>query len=349
MMMMKRRRKQLELSGNDSCRDRAKRYSLFVGLLLIWVLIPGCSVKEMGTTVKYSIKGEHFLQVDDPAKGEESFRREVETNPENPFSNYYYGRLLLRSDKAKAALSYLQKASRLDPDNADYLFWTGVAHGSLKQIRQERSCYEQALKRDGDHVQSLTALGHYYLRKKKYTKALELYSKALDIWPKSPSALYNRALVLSRLGRTPEEQLAWHEYLAVNDSGGLARNAVDHLNTLNDFSYRNYPIGPRLVTVEKVRFEPFSAELARDARPALEMIGAAADNLKSGVLQVVVYQQNNVELARARAQSIRTFLRSEYPELKGDRIGISWFGEPQRDRKKKWRIEESVDFFLVNN
>ena len=49
---------------------------------------------------------------------------------------------------------------------------------------------------------------HPVSEKKKYDEALNLYSRALKIWPGSPSALYNRALILKKLGRTPEELLA---------------------------------------------------------------------------------------------------------------------------------------------
>lgn len=332
----------------DVIRGRMKRSGLLAVIFFVWIAVPGCVVQEMGANLSNSLKGEYYLKAKDTAAGEEHFRQEVEAEPENPLSNYYYGRLLLRSEKAKVALPYLQQAGRLDPEKAEYQFWTGVAYGLLHQRQQERAKYEQAIRLDPEYGQALTSLGHWHLRQREYARALQIYEKALAIQPNNPAALYNKALSLSKLGRRQEEQRGWHRYLAVNPSGGLAVNAVEHLNTLGDFSYRNYRLGARTVTVEKIRFSPSRTEVAKESLPALKMIGEAVGSMESGVLQVVVYQNNDVDLARVRAQSIRRFLLNNISGLRMDRIGISWFAEPQRNPKKKWIIEESVDFFLVS-
>lgn len=330
------------------CTTWTRHFGVLVVTLLVLGSASGCVVKEMGTNLTSTIKGEYYLKEKNPELGEEVFLKEVEAHPENPPSNYYYGRLLLRSDKAKAALPFLQKAGSLDPENPDYQFWIGVTQGLLKQTKQERLSYERALTLDDKHEQALTSLGHWHLQKKEYSKALQFYTKALLIWPENSAALYNRALALSKLGKRQEEQAAWHRYLGVSSSGWLARNAVEHLNSLNDFSYRNYQLGPRMLTVEKIRFSDSSAEVDEASLSTIKMIGEIASTMKSGVLQVVVYQKNDVLLARARAQSIRKILLRNVSGLREDRIGISWFGEPQRNAKKRWVIEESVDFFLVN-
>jgi len=330
----------------DVFRKRIVLRCVLAATVLSAAVLSGCVVQEVGGNLANTIKGDYYLQTDDPKRGEEYFHQEVQENPENALNNYYYGRLLLRSQKAGAALPYLQKADRLEPDNADYQFWTGVAHGSLKQAKEERLCYERALKLDPEHQQALTALGHSYLRAKQYTMALKYYGKALALWPDNPSALYNRALALNKLGKRKEEKSAWHRYLQVNPSGGLARNAADHLNALGDFSYRNYQLGVRTVTVRQIRFT--GAEVAKESLSDLEMIGEIAGRMQSGVLQVVVYQKGDKKLAKGRALSIRRQLLKNSPELGEKRLGVSWFGEPQRNRKKGWTIEESVDFFLTN-
>jgi tetratricopeptide (TPR) repeat protein len=312
------------------------------------LLLSGCVATEMAGNFANNARGDYYLASDDPKAGEEYFYREVTDDPDNVLNNYYYGRLLLRSGKAKAALPYLQKAGSIEPDNGDYQFWIGVASGSLKQVKEERRHYEMAVKLNPEHVQALTALGHSYMRAKRYTDALKVYGKALALWPENPAALYNRALALSKLGKRNEEMKAWHRYLGVNSSGTLAQNAVDHLNELGDFSYRNYILGARKLTVKALRFEKSGAELAGESLQTLELIGDTAAAMRSGVLQVVVYQKGDVQLAKSRALNIRRQLLKQSPDLDRERIGISWFGESQRNRNKKWNIEESVDFFLIN-
>lgn len=331
-----------------SIRTRAVSCCVSLAVASGLALLSGCVAKEMAGNFTSTVKGDYYLSADNPASGEEYFRGEVARDPENPLNNYYYGRLLLRSQKAEAALPYLQRATSLEPQNADYQFWTGVAHGELQQAKQERARYEQVLKLEPEHQQALTALGNSYLRSRQYEKALKPYNRALALWPENPSALYNRALALSKLGWKKEASGAWHRYLAVNSSGILARTAVEHLNASGDFSYRNYTIGVRTVTTEQLRFEKNGADIGQESLASLERIGEAVNKSPSGVLQVVVYQKGNAALAKARAINIRKAILKRFPELGRERIGISWFGEPQRNKKKRWLIEESVDFFLTN-
>lgn len=264
--------------------------------------------------------------------------------------NYYLGRFLLAGGKAKEALSYLEKAAILEPGKADHHFWLGVACGENVLRDREAKSYARALEIDPKHVQSHIYLGHLQLRKKQYGSALDSYRKALEIWPESPAALYNRALILKALGRTPEERTAWLEYLALYPAGNLARRATDHLNVLGDFSYRNHTLGARTLTLQRIAFKPFAAELDPSSHPSLKLVGATAVNMGGGTLQVAVFQKNNTDLARARAVGIKKYLQNQFPDLRGDRIGISWFGVPEEFALagRKLRADESVRFFLTH-
>ena len=317
-------------------------------VLLALVMTSGCVVTEMGNAVKHSLKGKHFLSTKDYSKGVESFKLEVTENPNSSLANYYYGRFLLGDKQYKEALLYLQKASTLDPDNPEYHFWVGVAQNSLGKKSLEKKSYLKALSLDKDHLRSLIYLGHNQLESKKYAKALQNYTKALRIWPASPSSLYNRALILTKLNRKPEALEGWLEYLSYYPSGAMARNAVVHLNILEDYSFRNYTLRTRTVTTEKIYFAPFSSQIADGSYRSLTLIGAIFNNMNKGKLQVVVYQQNNKELARKKALSIKYFLLAEYPEIKRKDIGVSWFDSPEtiKSPRGKKKIYESVNFFI---
>ena len=320
-----------------------------LGSLVLLLLTSGCVVKKLGQTVEQTVKGDYFLQSEQSKRGRESFRREVEENPDSALAHYYYGRFLLQEKEYKLALKHLVKARDLAPAKADYQFWAGVAYGANGNIDREEASYKTALSIEEDHLQALIYLGHNQLAKKRYSKALELYYKALDIWPSSPAALYNRALILKQLGRTPEERVAWLDYLDHYPSGEKARRATDYLNMTNDFNFRNHNLGANTVTIEKIRFVPFSAELDSASFDSLFLVGEVFQDMKQGTLQIVVYQKNNKELAKQRANAIKHFLRSEFPLMKPKRIGMSWFGEPQKlsIRGKQLSIDESVSFFVT--
>ena len=320
-------------------------------LLLCLALLSGCVVKNVGTTVEHTFKGDYYLENQKFEQGRESFAREVQQNPNSALAHYYYGRFLLQDNDHEQALTHLKKARDLDPRKPDYHFWTGVAFGGIKDIKNEEASYRTALKLDDNHLQSLIYLGHVELRGKRYDQALELYGRAIAIWPASPSALYNRALILKKLDRTPEEQRGWLDYLYYYPSGAKTRRAVENLNLLNDFTYRNHLIGVRTITTEKIWFVPFSAELDSSSYASLNLIGEVFANLDRGKLQIIVYQKNNTELARNKALAIKRYLVDEFPSIESEEVGISWFPEPHKEkiRNENLTIDESVDFFVTSD
>ena len=318
-------------------------------LLLVIFSSGGCVVKDMGNVVKHGFTGEHFLITEEYSRGVKNFKQEVAENPDSVLANYYYGRFLLGDKQYKEALVYLVKARSLDPDNPDYHFWLGVVYGSLGKNIPEKKSYLKALSLKEDHLQSLIYLGHNQLESKDYTKALENYTKALKLWPASPSSLYNRALIVTKLGRKPEALDGWLEYLSYYPSGAMARQAVTHLNSLDNFSFRNYRLASRTVTVEKIYFESFTSQIDKDSHPSLELIGAIFSNMKKGRLQIAVYQLKNKELARQKALSIKKFLLKKYPNVNGKDIGVSWFGSPEIIKRTKGekKLNDSVLFFTT--
>jgi len=323
--------------------------SLSILLFLSLAISSGCVVKDMGNAIKYNITGEHFLLTEDYSRGVNNFQQQVAENPDSELANYYYGRFLLGEKQYQKALVHLQKAASLEPDNPDYSFWLGVVHGSLGQKLQERRNYLKALSLKKDHLQSLIYLGHNQLESKEYTKSLQNYTKALKLWPASPSSLYNRALILTNMGRNPEALDGWLEYLSYYPSGAMARTAVTHLNSLDNFSFRNYKLLARTVTVEKIYFEPFSAEIARGSYPSLKLIGAIYNNMKKGRLQLVVYQLKNKALAKQKALNIKQFLLNKYPKIEKKDIGVSWFDSPEviKRPKGKKKVTDSITFFIT--
>ena len=320
-----------------------------LGVLTLSILFTGCVIKDIGNTVEQTVKGDYFLQSDQSKRGRESFRLEVEENPDSALAHYYYGRFLLQEQEDRLALTHLIKARDRAPEKADYQFWTGVAYGAIGNISREEKSYQAALAIDDNHLQSLIYLGHNQFTQKKYRSALQLYQKALDIWPSSPSALYNRALILHILERTPEERIAWLDYLYRYPSCPKGVRAADYLNMTGDFSFRNQNLGDVAITIEKIRFIPFTARLAEASFDSLRLVGDVFQDLNKGTLQIVVYQKNNSELAKKRAIDVKQFLLREFSKLETSQIGVSWFAEPQKItvQGKNLSLDEAVSFFVT--
>ena len=323
------------------------RFQHVISFLCLVFLLNGCSA---GQTMKNSYQGNRYLENKEYRQGELTFREAVAKNPGDPLANYYLGRFLLAQKKPQQALPYLNKAASLDQKNIDYLFWQGVAHGELGDSKMERESYQKALGINARHLQALTYLGHNQFRAKEYEAALVTYNKVLEIWPNSPSALYNRALIARILKHAPEEKAGWLAYLYRYPTGDFAIKATGYLNQLGDFSYQNHALGGRTTTLPKIWFEPLTDKLAPISTRALNVVGATATNMNQGKLQIVVFQQNNIKLAKSRAISIRQYLLDKFPGLTPDRVGISWFGEPEQSeiKGKKLQNPESVKFFFTD-
>lgn len=325
------------------------RYVLY--FFVVTCLLSGCAMGISEKSLQDRIEKQEHLTSDDLKRGAVTLRKAVEKDPTNGRANFSYGRVLLATDQSRQALPYLQKAVNLDPENAIYLFWLGVAYGENNKPSLERASYERALQQDGNFVQALVYLGNNYLNVRAYKPALNCYLRALAISPTNAQALYNRAIIYRHLQQTPNEKLAWRLYLESHPSGELAHRAADHLNLLGDFSYRNHRLGRRTVTMPAITFKPFSAELTPSAQAALDQVGSTVSHLKKGKLDILVYQKNNRELASRRAVSIKRYLEKRFQVLKTEeRIRLSWFdvAEKRKLAGRVTRIDESVVFFLAD-
>lgn len=332
---------------------KAGQIGSFFLLMLFLAVLQGCANRSIESSfhgLRYDIVGEHYLMLQEYNKGYDFFSTAVQEHPDNAEACYFTGRFLLATKKAKQALVYFEKAVQLMPEEPEYHFWQGVAYGELKKLSRERKSYQQVLKLDKDHLQALIYLGNNQLRNKHYTRALELYRRALIIWPYSPTALYNRALAAKSLRRTPEEKTAWLEYLRYYPSGGMARRAVRNLNRLGDFSFRIQRLGARSVALPKIDFQPMAPALNKESHRILDMVGAVAANIKKGTLHVVVYQKNNSVLARDRARSVKKYLSRKFPELRGGKVRLSWFptSEKIKIKGRTFVIDDSVRFILAD-
>lgn len=310
------------------------------------LLLNGCSVGQMVTN---SYHGNRYLYTQDYNQGELTFRKAVAEDPDDPLANYYLGRFILAQDKPKQALPYLDKAASLKPRNTDYLFWQGLAQGKAGKRKMERKTYQKVLAINENHVPARTFLGHNQFLAKEYQSALVTYNKVLEITPDNRSALYNRAMLARHLKYTSEEKASWLAYLWRYSTGDFAVKATDYLNQLGDFSYQNHNIGGQRTTLPKIWFKPLSDEITSRSLNTLNFIGDTATNLEKGKLQIVVFQQNNKKLAKARALSIRKYLLDKHPGLSPKRIGVSWFGVSEKlvILEEKQKNPDSVRFFFT--
>ncbi|MBN1338139.1 MAG: tetratricopeptide repeat protein [Bacteroidales bacterium] len=294
-------------------------------------------------------KGEYYLENEKYKTGIKYFKEAIEINAADPEVNYYLGRCYLAEKQYKLGLKHLKTAAESAQDNANFQFWLGVAYAANNQPKLERISYIKTLSLDKKHTQALCYLGHNQFDNGELTTALATYNKALTMSPSNAQVLYNRALVLGKLGRTPEEIIAWKIYLANYPAGGFTRKSVERLNALGDFEYRNYLIGKRTVTLEKILFQPFTAVLSESSFPSLDLIGHILTNNQKIRLHIIAYQKNNKRLAEARSKSIKKYLIKKFPKIEKSRLKVSWFDVPTKIKvgKKILAEDDAISFITV--
>ena len=308
----------------------------------------GCAATEVAyVSVKNYTQGEYYLQNEQYDNCIAKFEREVENYPYDANAQFYLGRCYLAVEKNRAALTHLKKAVNLDQGNPDYHFWQGVAYAANGKTRAELKSYEEALAIKKDHVQALVYMGHNRFEAGQYRASLAYYNRALQQEPSIPQALYNRALALRKLNRTPEEIEAWKTYLDAYSDGTFASRAAQYLNEYGCFDYRNHILGKRTVTLRQVQFAPSSARILKASIPSLKELARITAHTPKLVLHIVAYQKNNRKLAEMRAKSVKKYILDQERGIDGTRIKVSWFDKPEtvKTGRKTYSRDSAINFF----
>ena len=306
------------------------------------VLVVAMSVAA-GCTV---VKGPYYLNTKKYSEGIHDFSSILAEDPQNAEALYYMARLYLADDKPEQAMPFISRAVALEPENDTYLFWKGITHWALMEYDEELRSYERALEQNPRNTYARLYMGHNLLDREDWKGALRAYDQVLGTDPYDPDALYNRPRALHGLGKLAEERSAWLTYLKSYPDGALALRAVDGLNALGDFSWRNFYIGKRRVSFETVQFEPGTDILKADTKPSLQLLAAMLGNSGQLRVHVVTYADAAPELARKRALRIREYILGYAGGVSPRQLLLSWFGEPERVKAggKTRNLNESVSF-----
>jgi tetratricopeptide (TPR) repeat protein len=260
---------------------------------------------------------------------------------DNAQAAYMIGRGLLEADKQDQAVPLLQQAALLEPDNPEYAYWDGISYWLKGNQERERQSYLRGLAAAPDSVPLLVNLGHNYLNEQKYEQALSAYKRAFTLSPDEQVALYNSGLIYRKLGLPDEEIAAWKAYLQVKRTGKWAFRAVERLNAYSDFSYRSYQIGVRKVILSpEVLFDDSLS--AEQHKAELSPLAAILENNNRLKLDIVIFIEHDLEMARKKAQDIRRLIVNSTEAKIKNRVKLSWF-----DKKESITLRDTVNIELA--
>lgn len=139
---------------------------------------------------------------------------------------------LRQHGKVNEAIESLQKATEIDPDNAQA--WS-LLGGIYNESNSDKAipCYEKAIKLNARYYLAYRGLGNYYLKKMDYSLAEAYYSNAININPSRFGPIYkNRAIARMQLGNSQsakEDLVKYLEQMPAADDRKSIQEALDQL------------------------------------------------------------------------------------------------------------------------
>lgn len=140
-------------------------------------------------------------------KAQDKLKEELESSPQNPDLLRLQGEAEMMERDATAAIQTLEKASDLRPQDDRILADLGVAyalHGDVTGAQPD------------------------------YHHALDLLSRSLQIQPRIPEIMFNRALVLEKMKLFDQAVQEWQDYLRLEPDPNWANEARQYLANLQN-------------------------------------------------------------------------------------------------------------------
>jgi tetratricopeptide (TPR) repeat protein len=129
-------------------------------------------------TNRFFIEGTKLMALGDLEKSHFYFRKALDLSPEEPAINYKMAEVLIKTNQAKEALPFAEKAVKLDEDNKYYALMLAEIYSNLKQPLKSAEILNQ-LTVDGDKNQQYNLdLASIYLTAQEYEKALIVLDRA---------------------------------------------------------------------------------------------------------------------------------------------------------------------------
>jgi tetratricopeptide (TPR) repeat protein len=153
------------------------------------------------------LAGLSALRKDDHRAAEEAFTRAVDRTPDDLRTWYYRGVNRLLAGDAQGALSDLDRALVLVPNDAHSLLRRAEAHAALGSVAAARKDLNALLEHQpngpaAEHA--LLSLGNFAMAEGDLRRAHVYYDQLVRIAPHNPLALADRGITLAALERDAE-------------------------------------------------------------------------------------------------------------------------------------------------
>ena len=123
------------------------------------------------------------------------------------------------------------------------------------------------------------------------------------------------------------------------------------MNKLGDFSYSNFKIADKTISIKNIEYQQGSSQLEYYSKQNLKKISKLILENKDSILYIVSYDLNNIKRAELRVKNIKKFMLSEFNDIGFNDIRIAWFKSPRKIRvdNKISKKDVYVNFFTTKS
>jgi len=156
-----------------------------------------------------------FHQRGDLANAEALYRKILSFYPENSDALHLLGVLATQCGQHSDAITLIDRAIALNPQQAIYFSNRGNSLLELKRFEEALTSYERAVTLKPDYAEAYFNRGNSLLELKRFEEALASYERAVALKPDYAEAYSNRGNALLELGRAEEALLSYERAVAL--------------------------------------------------------------------------------------------------------------------------------------
>ena len=156
----------------------------------------------------YGLYGMVYMELRENTQAQDSFERALRIAPNDPDINHNYGWFLCQSGREKESVRYFMQAVKNPLYSAPWRSYSAAGVCSLRSnnAKEAEDYFQRALKLDPDEPSSLLKLGEIRYRQGKNEEARKLVARHNKLVSPTPESLWLALRIERRLGERVAEQ-----------------------------------------------------------------------------------------------------------------------------------------------
>ncbi len=149
----------------------------------------------------------------------ETYKQEVEKNPDDAEAHYNLGVAYYKSGKHKKAIESYKQAIKINPDDAHVHANLGATYYELGMYKEMIESCKRAIRINPDNADVHASLGYTYYETGKYKEAFESYKQAIRINPDDAEAHFFLGVAYDESGKYEEAIESYKQAIRIDPDG----------------------------------------------------------------------------------------------------------------------------------